>query len=111
LYSGVVKYPYTPNPWEKWNVFIFWHSSYYWWKHNPYGTIFAKIPILKKGDKIIVEWKWRVYSYSVIKKYVLRPRQVDKIYKKYMNGYYLSIMACYPIWSDRKRMVIIATKD
>lgn len=108
LYHGVVKYPYTPDPWTTWNVFIFWHSSYYWWKHNPYGTIFAKIPVLRHGDIIQVYWKWKIYKYAVFKKLILKPYQVDDVYKKYNTWKYLSIMACYPIWSDRERMVILS---
>ena len=108
LYHGVVKYPYTPDPWTTWNVFIFWHSSYYWWKHNPYWTVFAKIPVLRHGDIIQISWKWKIYKYKIFKKLILKPYQVDDVYRKYTNWKYLSIMACYPIWSDRERMVILS---
>jgi len=110
LYNGVVKYPYTPDPGQTWNVFIFGHSSYYWWKHNPYGTIFAKLPALRHGDIIIVSWNWKIYKYRIFKKFVLWPRQVQHTYKKYTKGQYLSLMTCYPIWTDRQRMVVVAER-
>lgn len=108
LYHWVVKYPYTPDPWTTWNVFIFGHSSYYWWKHNPYWTVFAKIPALRHWDIIKVLWNWKTYQYKIFKKLILKPYQVDDVYKEYTKGRYLSIMACYPIGSDRERMVVLA---
>ncbi len=110
LYDGVVQYPYTPEPWRKWNVFIFGHTSYYWWKHNPYWTVFSKIPRLRHGDIMQLNWGGKIYKYSVFKKLILWPNQVDDVYKKYHNGEYLTIMWCYPIWSDRQRMVILARR-
>jgi len=108
LYSGVVKYPYTANPGFTWNVFIFGHSSFYWWKNNPYGTIFAKLPALRHWDNIIVFWKWKIHKYRIFKKHIVWPYQVESIYKNYTKWKYLSLMTCYPIWSDRQRLVVVA---
>ena len=110
LYDGVVKYPYTPEPWQNGNIFIFWHTSYYWWKHNPYGTVFSKIPRLRHWDIMELSWKWKIYKYKIFKKYILWPKQVSYFFKKYRNWQYLTIMWCYPIWSDRQRMVIVAKR-
>lgn len=111
LYHWVIKYPYTPDPWTTWNVFIFWHTSYYWWKHNPYATVFAKIPRLKHWDYMNIVWNWKVYKYKIIKKFILHTYQVEWTYKKYQDWQYLTIMWCYPIWSDAKRMLIVAKRD
>ena len=48
LYSGVVKYPSTPEPGMTGNTLIFGHTSYYWWKNNPFAEVFAKLPALKE---------------------------------------------------------------
>lgn len=111
LYKWVVKYPYTWKPWEKWNVFIFGHTSYYWWKKNPYGTVFAKIPQLRHWYSIYLIWNWKEHEYKIFKKVVVYPNQVDEVYKKYQDGEYLTIMWCYPIWSDKQRMLVIAKKE
>jgi len=111
LYNWVVKYPYTSDPWITWNVFIFGHTSYYWWKHNPYGSIFAKITQLKDNDMMQLTWKWKEYKYKIFKKIILSPYQVDDIYQQYQDWEYLTIMWCYPIWSDRQRMLVIAKKE
>jgi len=110
LYDGVVKYPYTTDPGQKGNVFIFGHTSYYWWKKNPYGTVFSKIPRLRHWDIMKLNWGGKVYSYEIFKKLILSPKQVSSFYKKYKNWEFLTIMGCYPIGSDRQRMVIIAKR-
>ena len=111
LYDGVVKYPYTTDPWQKGNVFIFGHTSYYWWKKNPYWTVFSKIPRLRHGDIMEVTWNSKKYEYKIFKKLILNPSQVEYFYKKYKNGEFLTIMWCYPIWTDRQRMVIVAKRE
>jgi len=111
LYKWVIKYPYTWTPGNKWNVFIFGHTSYYWWKKNPYGSVFAKIPQLKHGDIMQLTRHWKIYKYKIFKKFIQHPSQVDYVYKKYQDGQYLTIMWCYPIWTDRDRMVIVAKRE
>ncbi len=46
LYSGVVKYPSTPEPGMTGNTLIFGHTSYYRWKKNPFAEVFAKMPAI-----------------------------------------------------------------
>jgi len=110
LFKGVVKYPYTPSPDQAGNVFIFGHTSYYWWKENPYGTIFSKLPQMKKWDNMKLVWWGIEYEYEIIEKAVRSPWAVDEYYKKYDNGDYLTLMGCYPIWSDAKRLLVVAKK-
>jgi len=108
LYKWVVRYPDTAEPWDNWNVLIFGHTSYYWWKKNPYGEIFSKIPQLTNWMIITVLREWKSYEYEVVDKLVKNPSQVQQAYNSYKNWRYLSIMWCYPIWTDSRRMMIIA---
>lgn len=110
LFSGVVKYPSTPEPWNKWNTLIFWHTSYYRWKNNPYWEIFAKIYDLKKWDLIKVAWNGQLYTYEIIESVVTTPAKVDETYKQYTDGEYITLMWCYPIGSDSRRWLIIAKR-
>jgi len=110
LYNGVIQYPYTSDPWTTWNVFIFGHTSYYWWKHNPYWSIFANIPRLEHWDILKLIWWWKVYKYKEIRKLILKPYQVEWTYKNFQNWQYLTIMWCYPIWTSKERMLIIAKR-
>lgn len=110
LNSGVVKYPSTANPGTYGNSLIFGHTSYYRWKNNPYGEVFAKIYDLKNGDTIKVAWWGQLYTYEVIDKVIVLPEKVDEIYDQYTEGEFITLMGCYPIWSDAKRVLIIAKR-
>lgn len=110
LYSGVVKYPSTPEPGHKWNTLIFGHTSFYRWKKNPYWEVFAKIYDLKPGDEIKVARKWQLYTYEIIESKVVKPSEVDTEYLKYKDGEYITLMGCYPVGSDARRWLIIAKR-
>lgn len=110
LFSWVVKYPSTPEPWHKGNTLIFGHTSYYRWKKNPYGEVFAKIYDLKNWDVIKVAWKWQLYEYEIVESKVVKPSEVDATYMQYTNGEYITLMWCYPIGTDSRRWLIIAKR-
>jgi len=110
LNQGVVKYPTTPDPGTKGNTLIFWHTSQEFWKHNVYGTIFKDIPKLGSWAIIKVLWKWNLFEYRVVDKFVVMPKQVNAQYMTYQNagGSYITLMGCYPLWTDKKRIMVVA---
>ena len=112
LENWVVKYPTTPNPGEWGNAFFFGHTSQEYWKNNPYGTVFRRIPQLKENDKIQVVWDGVLYEYKVLKTVIVRPRDVNDTYVNFWEGWkeYITLMGCYPIWRTDKRMMIFAEK-
>ena len=110
LFSGVVKYPSTPEPGYKGNTLIFGHTSYYRWKKNPFGEVFAKIYQLQKNDEIKVARKGQLYTYEIIDTAVVSPDKVDETYMKYTDGEYITLMGCYPVGSDTRRWLIIAKR-
>lgn len=83
LYSGVVKYPSTPEPGITGNALLFGHTSYYWWKNNPYAEVFAKLPALQEGDMIQTLWHGQYAEFEVIAKIVVHPSKVDDTYLQY----------------------------
>ncbi len=105
LEKWVVKYPTTKNPWE-WHTLIFWHTSVEFWDHNKYWTVFKNIPNLNIWNIIEVIRNWKKYEYKIIEKNIIYPKNVNKLYEKYKNWNYLSIMWCYPIWKSTKRIFI-----
>jgi LPXTG-site transpeptidase (sortase) family protein len=109
LTRGVVLYPTTPVPWNVWNTLIFWHTSQEFWKmkDNPYWNVFINIPKLEVWNEIKVVWKWKLYTYSVINKVIKTPKQVNVEYLKYQDGNYVTLMWCYPIGTDKERIMVI----
>ncbi len=112
LENWVVKYPTTPNPWEWGNAFFFGHTSQEYWKSNPYGTVFRRIPQLKADDKIQVVRDWVLYEYKVVKTVIVRPKDVNDTYVKFGEEWkeYITLMWCYPIWRTDKRMMVFAER-
>lgn len=112
LENGVVKYPTTPNPWQSWNAFFFWHTSQEYWKNNPYWTVFRRIPQLKANDKIQVVWDGVLYEYKVLKTVIVKPKEVNKTYVNFWSEdkQYITLMWCYPIGRTDKRMMVFAER-
>ena len=110
LYSGVVKYPSTPQPGAYGNTLLFGHTSYYRWKKNPYGEVFAKVYALATGDTIQTIWHGQSVEFEVVTKIIVNPDKVDETYLKYTDGHYITLMGCYPIGSDQRRILIIAKR-
>ena len=112
LENWVVKYPTTPNPGEGGNAFFFGHTSQEYWKNNPYGTVFRRIPQLKENDKVQIVRDGVLYEYKVIKTVIVRPRDVNDTYINFWEDWkeYITLMWCYPIGRTDKRMMVFAEK-
>ena len=110
LDQWIVKYPTTPEPWEEWNTLLFGHTSYVVWKTNPYGTIFKDLPKLKDSTLIQILRKGDLYEYKVIDLFIVPPKQVNAQYMTYQNagGSYITLMWCYPLGTDNKRIMVVA---
>lgn len=108
LYKWTVRYPDTAVPWQNWNALIFGHTSYYWWKKNPYWEIFAKMPKLTTWSIIQVIRNGKLYEYEVFSKTIVTPKNASSTYLQYKQWKFLTIMWCYPIGTDARRMMITA---
>ncbi len=107
LFKWVVQYPTTPAAGMGGNTLIFGHTSYESWKKNPYATIFSQLPKLKNGDNMQVIQNGKLYEYEVIGRSIVAPSKVNEEYLKYTKWNYLTLLGCYPIWSDKQRILII----
>lgn len=110
LDKWIVKYPTTPEPGEEGNTLLFGHTSYVVRKDNPYGTIFKDLPKLKDSTLIQVLWKWKLYEYKVVDLFIVTPKQVPTQYMTYQDagGSYITLMGCYPLGTDNKRIMVVA---
>lgn len=105
-----VKYPTTPEPGQWGNTLIFWHTSEERWKNNPFSMAFAHIAELKQGDMIQVVRNGTLYEYRVVDIQVKYPQHVNETYMLYewLDKSYLTLMGCYPIGTDKQRILVIA---
>lgn len=107
LFRWVVQYPTTPGAGMGGNTLIFGHTSYESRKKNPYATIFSQLPKLKNGDNMQIIQNGKLYEYEVIGRSIVSPNKVNEEYLKYTNWNYLTLLGCYPIWSDKQRILVI----
>lgn len=110
LKQWIVKYPFTAKPWEIWNTLFFGHSSVdsFEQAENPFGFIFYALPKLENWDRIEVFWDGSIYEYEVERKQIKWPTQVPEELNKKYDDHQLTLMACYPLLSDAKRILVHA---
>lgn len=112
LMQGVVKYPTTAIPGAQGNSLLFGHSSTERWKKNPYGIVFRNLPKLQAGQQFQIVWNGQLTTYEMIERKVVLPKEVADYYHEFQNKgeSFVTLMGCYPIGSDAKRMMVVAKK-
>ncbi len=107
LEDGVVRYPGTAKPWEKWNAFIFGHSSNFPWVDGDYNEVFALLDNVVFNDDVIVYYNQKKYTYKIRKKSIIKPGDVSVLKKNVQGGSKITLMTCWPIWTTLNRLILI----
>lgn len=105
LTNGVAHYKGTSLPGGGSNIFIFGHSSALD-ENNVYGKIFASLNDLVDGDNIVVRYNDQIFDYTVNDKKVVMPEDLWVLDQTSTEQ--LTLMTCWPIGSNEKRLVVIA---
>jgi len=105
LLSGVAHYKGTALPGQSSNIFIFGHSST-WNGEGQYAEAFSKLNDLDKNDKVIIYYQNKEFIYSVWKKEVIAAD--DFTYLNPTKSEQVTLMTCWPIGSNLKRLVVVA---
>lgn len=108
LKGGVAHYAGTALPDGGSNIFIFGHSSSILGT-GKYDKVFASLGDLAIGDEIILLFNDMNYKYSVIDKKIVPSG--DSSVLSSTNDEQLTLMTCWPIGTDAKRLVIIAKRS
>jgi LPXTG-site transpeptidase (sortase) family protein len=109
LKNGVVHYPGTPNPGEYGNVYIFGHSSDYWWSNGKYRTVFAILPRIKIGAEILLSnHSGKVYTYKVTESKVVAASDTHYLGQYDYKSRLLTLQTSWPIGTALKRYVVLA---
>jgi len=105
LLSGVAHYKNTALPGKGSNIFIFGHSST-WNGEGQYAEAFARLNDLNKDDQAIVYYQNKEFKYKVSKKEVVDADELS--YLEPTKFEQLTLMTCWPLGSNLKRLVVIA---
>lgn len=101
--------PGTALPGEVGNVFITGHSSLtQFYRPGNFKAIFANLPKIKKGDKIIAEVGGQRFEYIVEGLKVVSPKEVWVVNPPDKEGRYLTLMTCVPPGLLTNRLIILA---
>lgn len=104
LNNGVAHMKDTALPGQEGNTFIFGHSSYY---SGDYKKIFATLNKLEKDDDITITSNKKEYKYKVTNKKVVAADAME-VTKQPKGKKILTLMTCWPIGTNEKRLVVIA---
>lgn len=106
LEHGAALYPNGVIPGALGNAFISAHSTGEPWK-GPFRLAFVRIDELKAGDAIYVDWNGARYSYRITDSEIVTPTPDFRVISDRPVPT-ISIMACWPLWSTKQRMLIHA---
>ncbi len=94
-------------PGEVGNTVISGHSSNDLFDPGDYKFIFAQLEKMQKGDSIYVNYESTRYTYTITKKEVVLPSQVDKLIYD-TDKPILTLITCTPLGTAEKRLLVTA---
>lgn len=95
------------HPGQVGNTVLSGHSSNDLFDSGDYKFIFAQLEKLQKGDNIYVNYKSKRYTYTVTKKEVVKPTQVDKLVYATKKPV-LTLITCTPLGTALNRLLVTA---
>lgn len=109
LKKGVAQAMGTAFPGEGGHIFLFAHSTDYWWNVSTYNAVFYLLGKLEKGDDINIFYKGERFVYRVIDSKIVDPSEVEYITRK-TNQEFLTLQTCWPLGTTFKRLLVFATR-
>jgi sortase A len=105
LENGVIRYPGSAKPGQKWNSFIFGHSSNFPWIKWDYNDVFALLDNVEFDDEVIIYYNQKKYKYIIREKNVISPGQTG-VLKRNNNKSEITLMTCWPIGTTLNRLIV-----
>lgn len=109
LKQGVAHAAGTSFPGEGGHIFLFAHSTDYFWNVGSYNAVFYLLYKLEKQDEINVFYQGTRHVYRVIDKKVVDPQQVEYLTRK-TNKEFLTLQTCWPPGTTLKRLLVFAVR-
>lgn len=109
LNHGVAHTLGTAFPGEGGHVFLFAHSTDYFWNVGSYNAIFYLLHRLEGGDEVDLFYQGQRVTYKVIGKEVVNPSQVEYLTRK-TNKEFLTLQTCWPPGTTLQRLLVFAVR-
>lgn len=117
LEKGVVHYSNTVKPGDLGPSIILGHSSAYPWYKGKYGSVFALLGQLKKGDKLYVRYSdGRIFRYAMTRAVVFNPlgaasdAEVNTLTSDSNSDGSLILISCWPVGTNYRRIAVEASR-
>ena len=110
LNKGVAQVLGTAFPGEGGHIFLFAHSTDYFWNVGTYNAIFYLLYKLEANDEVNLFYKGQKYVYRVIDKRVVDPSEVFYLTRK-TNREFLTLQTCWPPGTTLKRLLVFAVRE
>ncbi len=108
LKQNLVQYKDTALPGQNGNSVIFGHSALpQFYNTSNYLTIFSKLPTLKKGDEMLVDYDGIRYRYKVEEMYEVEATDIQVLAQRFDDSY-LTLITCVPPGTLLRRLVVKA---
>ncbi len=109
LQKGVAHTLGTTFPAEGGHIFLFAHSTDYFWNVGSYNAVFYLLYKLEKGDEIDLFYKGQRHVYQVVGSQIVDPSQVEYLTRK-SNKEFLTLQTCWPPGTTLKRLLVFAQR-
>lgn len=109
LEKGVAHTLGTAFPGEGGHIFLFAHSTDYFWNVGNYNAVFYLLYKLEKGDEVNIFYKGQRYVYRIVGSEVVDPSQVQYLTRK-TNREFLTLQTCWPPGTTLKRLLVFAVR-
>lgn len=105
LSEGTVFYPGSAFPGQKGQTVILGHSAPSGWPKIRYDWIFSEVGNMKNGEKIVIYFNGKKYSYKVQGQIIVNPGEELKISGEENNNIVV-LVSCWPPGKDYKRIAV-----
>ncbi|MBI3620080.1 sortase [Candidatus Roizmanbacteria bacterium] len=109
LKKGVAHAAGTAFPGEGGHIYLFAHSTDYFWNVGSYNAIFYLLTKLERSDEIDLFYQGKRYTYKVIDRTIVDPAQVEYLTRK-TNKEFLTLQTCWPPGTTLKRLLVFAVR-
>ncbi|HEX6258842.1 MAG TPA: sortase [Candidatus Saccharimonadales bacterium] len=109
LEDGIVHYPIpgaNSVPGQAGNTALLGHSSNDVFDNGSYKFIFVQLDQLNKGDTFYLHYKGTRYTYSVTKKEIIEPTEINKLTVKTSKPI-ATLITCTPPGTALKRLIVV----
>ncbi len=109
LQKGVAHAEGTAFPGESSHIFLFAHSTDYFWNVGAYNAVFYLLYKLQQSDEVNLFYKGQRYRYQVSDTQVVDASAVEYITRK-TDHELLTLQTCWPPGTTLKRLLIFAKR-